>query len=162
MEYIISFVNKSIDEKCSKDLLDLKQKYNKEKDYIKQSYEGNKLSIEDRIRGTWDELQEGYNEYVKNETKNTISIEGYYFYRDIEYDIIQIDYDEQYVERTLDHWIEYNNYEMDTINMFLRQLPLNIKYQLSLSSHDRNPRSQPNSYTYTGGEDLIITFTKLD
>ena len=81
-------------------------------------------------------LRDGYDQYLKDNSKNTIVIDNgvrkYY---------------------PLNKWIENNSYEMDVINVFLKELP--ISYDLSLSPHDKIGAHERDAK-------LVITLTKLD
>ena len=128
-----------------------------------------KEQIKKRITDTYDELKTKYEEYLQDNNKNIISIKGEYYDRINEgyYDTTNEEYFNitlaKHIERTLDNWILYNSYEMDTINLFLKELP--ISYSLSLSPYKVHNEYEFNSllgYKYDGGENLIITLTKLD
>ena len=53
---------------------------------------------------------------------------------------------------------------MDIVNLFLKELPSNVRYILSLSPYEQHVRKRNYvlKYKYTGGEELLITLIKLD
>ena len=102
-----------------------------------------------KVNSIWNKLNTKYEQYLQNNTKNTITIKGEHIHHSI--------------ERTLDNWKKYNDYKMDIINLFLTELP--VSYKLSLSpyiKHDKDKRGYSIKPKYSRGEDLIITLSKLD
>ena len=115
----------------------------------------NQDDITKSMYNIWNELKLRYEEYLQGHIKGMIFIKGKY-YNDNPSDI-QIEAS-KYVERTLDNWAKYNKDKMDVINLFLKEL--SISYDLSLSPY--NMSYSRFGYSYSGGEDLIITFNKSD
>ena len=122
----------------------------------------NKIQIEKLMFDTWNKLNTKYEEFLQDNNKNVIVIKGEYYDRTNKEYYNNLDC-AKYTERTLDNWMKYNSYEMDAINLFLKELP--ISYSLSLSPYQQHNRRRSNyvlKYKYTGGEELLITLTKLD
>ena len=149
---ILKLINSNetkINESCSNELKILEHKYLLDKQRMMEENDLNINNMKERIKETYDTLKNGYDEYLKDNDKNTIFINnGHCIIR--------------YHPRELHEWIEDNQYEMNIVNLFLTKLPSNIKYDLSSTSYTGD--DQIERYFYDHGKDskLIITFTKSD
>ena len=106
MEQLIKCYQDKSDEDCQdKIAIHLKQIQNLQ-DYCNEY----KSYIEECIIDTWNELDVKYNEYLQDNTKNVISIQGEY-YKEFDDKIFS-----KYRQRTLHNWIEYNQYQNQNQN----------------------------------------------
>lgn len=151
----IQYKYKELEERHQYEIKKLNELHNEKRKTLEKTYYQNQDDITKSMYNIWNELKLRYEEYLQGHIKGMIFIKGKY-YNDNPSDI-QIEAS-KYVERTLDNWIKYNKHKMDVINLFLKEL--SISYDLSLSPY--NMSYSRFGYSYSGGEDLIITFNKSD
>ena len=164
MEQLIKFHQNKLDKDCQHEINKEEKSYSKNIQTLQENCNDIKSYIEKRMIDTYNELKAKYEEYLQDNTKNVISIQGRYYDRTNPeyYNNVNCD---KYRERTLGNWMQYNPYEMDIINLFLKELPSNVRYSLSLNPYEKHARigfDHILRYEYTGGEELLITLTKLD